>query len=95
MPSLLRGGLANAWERGTKSQVVPNLVDWLPNSLERGTKSATGHKSAEGLHQSFQLRSSQRFKAGDIVSNVPQVGGLPTLNLPFKASPTRQSRGRN
>ena len=52
----------------------PPAVRGVPNTSNRGTKSTVESKWADWLHNPYCLGAPQRIKAGDKVSNGPQVG---------------------
>ena len=56
----------------------PLAVLGVPNTPERGGKSAVAHEWADCLHHPCRLGGPQRFRAGDKMSHRPQTGALTT-----------------
>ena len=54
----------------------------VPTASQRGTKSEVAGKWAVWLHNPCHLGGPQRFRAGEKISNGPQVGRVATKPLP-------------
>ena len=65
----------------------------MPNASKRGTKSTMTHKWTNWLHNPCCLGVVQRFKAGDKISRVPQMGKLATQPVPIGGVPYSSKRG--
>ena len=98
------GGVTNALERGTKSEVAHKWMDWLhhpcrmggPQPFRAGDKTRSGPQ-VDGLATSppgDKIRSGPQLGGlatsppGDKIRSGPQVGGLATSPLPYGGSPT-------
>ena len=94
-PTFQSGGQNQHWPTSGHIGYITLAILGVPNTSKRGTKSAMAHKWAHWLHHPCHLGGPQRFKAGDEISNGPQVGRLATSPLPSWGSPTLQSGGQN
>ena len=79
-----------SWLRWLEGQAIVNhkWAGWihnpchLENTSERGTKPEEAHKWAGWLHNPCRLGGPQRLRAGDKISDGPQMGRVATKPLP-------------
>ena len=90
-PTLHSGEENEKWSTSGPGIYIVSAAWGVPNTSERGTKSAIAHKWAGWLHNPCRLGGPQRFKGGDKISSGPQVGEVATYILPPRRSRTLQS----
>ena len=73
------------WPTSGPSGYMTPTASGVPNISERGTKSSKVHKWAGWLHHPCRLGTHQRFRAGNKISNAPQVGYYPRKRTPHSA----------
>ena len=77
-PTLRSGGQNHQGHTfGLDGYINPTASE-VTKALEWGTKVAVAHKWAGWLHNPYCLRGPQRFRAGDQISNGPQLGRVAT-----------------
>ena len=75
---LQSGQQGQKWPTSGPGVYITPAASEIPSGSERGTKSEVAHKWAEWLHTSSRLGGLKRFRAGDEISNDPQMGQLAT-----------------
>ena len=77
------------------------LADWLhhpysmgvPHTCERGNKVGRGRRIGHNTPSIWEVADAS--EGGNKVRSGPQVSGLATSHLPYRGSPTLESRGPN
>ena len=86
-PPLQSGGQYQKWPTSGQSGYLTPSVSGISTASERGAKSDVAHEWAKWLPHPCRIGDPHRFRAGDKIRSVPQVGKMATSPLPYQGSP--------